>query len=85
MNIYAPVTNIDLDNGMSPGRNQAIIWTNAGIYLIRTLGANFSEILREIHAFSFKNMHLKMSSAKCRPFCVGLNVLTQGGKICWKK
>ena len=28
---------IGLDNGFSPGRRQAIIWTNAGILLIRTL------------------------------------------------
>ena len=25
--------------------------------------------------FSFKKMHFKMSSAKCHPFCLGLNVL----------
>ena len=56
------------DNGLSHGWRQAIIWTNAGILLIRTLGTNFSEILTEIHAFSFKKMHLKMSSAKWRPF-----------------
>ena len=47
---------------LSPGRRQAIIWTNAGILLIRTLGTNFSEILSEIHVFSFKKMHLQMSS-----------------------
>ena len=63
------------DNGLSPGWCQAIIWTNAGILLIQTWGTNFSEILSEIHAFSFKKMHLKMSSAKWRPFCLGLNVL----------
>ena len=63
------------DNGLSPGRRQAIIWTNVGILLIRILGTNFSEILSEIHAFSFKKMHLKMSSAKWRPFSLGLNVL----------
>ena len=40
------------------------------------LGTNFSEILSEIHTFSFKKIHLKMSSGKCRPFCLGLNVLT---------
>ena len=57
-------TTIGSDNGLSPGRRQAIIWTNAGILSIRTLGTNFSEILSEIHAFSFKKMHLKMSSAK---------------------
>ena len=51
-------------NGLSPGRHQDIIWTNAGIMLIQTLGRNFSEILCEICTFSFKKMHLKMSSAK---------------------
>ena len=52
------------DNGLSPGRRQAIIWTKDGILLIGTLGTNLSEILSEIHAFSIKKMHLKMSSAK---------------------
>ena len=46
------------DNGLSPGRRQAIIWTNAGILLIGPLGTNFNEILSEIHTFSFKKMHL---------------------------
>ena len=36
---------IDSDNGTSPGQHQAIILTNVGILLIRTLGTNFSEIL----------------------------------------
>ena len=49
-------------NGLSPGRRQAIIWTNAGILLIGPLGTNFNEILIKIHTFSFKKMHLKMSS-----------------------
>ena len=70
------LTIIGSDNGLSTGRRQAIIWTNAGILLIWTLGKNFSEILSEIPAFSFKKMHLKISSAKWRPFCLGLNVLT---------
>ena len=65
------LTIIGSDNGLSPGRRQAIIWTNAGILLIRTLGTNFSEILSEIHAFSFKKMHFKWSSGKWRPFCPG--------------
>ena len=63
------------DNGLSPDRRQAIIWTNAGLLLIRPLGTNFSEILIEILAVSFKKMRLKVSSAKRRPFCLGLNVL----------
>ena len=54
---------------------QAIIWTNAGLLLIGPFGTNFSEILIEILAFSFKKMRLKVSSAKRRPFCLGLNVL----------
>ena len=62
-------------NGLSPGRRQAIAWTNTGILLIGPLGTNFSEILIYIHAFSFKKMHLKMSSGKCRPFCLGLNMI----------
>ena len=69
------LTTIGSDNGLSPGRRQAIIWTNAGILSIVPLGTNFNEILIEIHTFSLKKMHLKMSSAKWRPFCLGLNVL----------
>ena len=64
------------DNDLSPGRRQAIIWTNTGILLIWPLGTNFSEMLIGIHMFSFKKMHVKMSSVKGRPFCLGLNVLT---------
>ena len=63
------------DNGLSPGRCQAIIWTNAGILLIGPWWTNFCEILITIQAFSFKKMDLKMSSVKRRPFCLGLNVL----------
>ena len=63
--------------GFSPGQHQAIIWTNAGILLIWPIGTNFGEISIEIHihVFSFKKMHLKMSSAKWQPLCLDLNVL----------
>ena len=67
---------IGSDNGLSPGRRQSIIWTNAGILLIEPLGANFSEILIEILTFSFKKMRFKVASAKWRPFCLGLNGLS---------
>ena len=70
------LTIIGSDNGLSPGRRQAITWTNVGILLIGPLGTNFSEMLIEIHTFSFKKIHLKMSSGKWQPFCLGLNVLT---------
>ena len=66
---------IGLDNDLSPGRRQAIIWTNDGILLIGPLGTNFSEISIVIETFSFKKIYLKISSGKSRPFCFGLNVL----------
>ena len=70
------LTIIGSDNGLSTGRRQAIIWKNAGILSIGFLGTNFSEILIEILTFAFKKMRLKVSSAKWRPFCLGLNVLS---------
>ena len=69
------LTIIGSDNSLSPDRRQAIIWTNDRKLLIGPLGTKFSEILVEILTFSFKKMHLKVSSAKWWPFCVGLNVL----------
>ena len=70
------LTIIGSDNGLSPSWRQAIIWTNAGILLIGSLATNFNKILIEVHAFSFKEMHLKMSSGKWPPSCLGLSVLT---------
>ena len=69
------LTIIGSDNGLSPGRRQAITWTNAGILLIEPLGTNFSEIFIESLIFSFKKIRLKVLSTKWRPFCLGLNVL----------
>ena len=69
------LTSINSDNGLSPGRGQAIIWTNAEYLLIRTCGTNFSEIISSIHKFSFKKMHLKMST-KWRQHGFSLNVLS---------
>ena len=43
--------------------------------LIEPLGTNFSEILIKILTFSFKKMHLKMSSAKWRLIGLGLDEL----------
>ena len=75
------LTIIGSDNGLSPDRRQAINWTNAGLLLIRPLGTNFSEIVIEIRPFLFKKMRLKVSPAKRRPFCLGLNVLTYWGLV----
>ena len=66
------LTIIGLDNGLSPCQRQAIIWTNAGILLIRLIGTNLSEILIEIHVFSFNKMHWKMLSVYCNIFVLAL-------------
>ena len=63
------------DNGLSPGRRQAIIWTNARILLFGSLGTNFNEVLIEFDTFSLKKMYLKRTSPKLRPCCFSLNVL----------
>ena len=55
------------DNGLSPAWRHAIIRTNAG-----PLETSLSEILIQIYKFSFKKLHLKMSSREWWPFCLGL-------------
>ena len=67
------LTIIGSDNGFSPGRHQTIIWTNACLLSIGPLGTSFSEILIKIRSFSLKKMHLNVSSAIWRQFCLGLN------------
>ena len=54
------LTITDSDNGLSPGRRQAIIWINPGFFLIWPLGTDYSEVLIEIQTLSFQKMHLKM-------------------------
>ena len=79
------LTIIGSDNGLSPGRCQAIIWTNEGILIGSSLGINFSEILIEILIFSFEKMHLKMSSTKWCLFRLGLSVLKiNGERLHWR-
>ena len=62
------------DNGLSPGRRQAIIWTNAGILLIWPLGTNFGEILMVFIHFhqknAFENVVCEMASILSQPQCV---------------
>ena len=74
---YASVNwvSIGSGNGLSPVRRQAITWTNAGLLSFGPLGTNFSEMRIKIQDFSFTKAHLKMSSAKWRPFCQGDNML----------
>ena len=65
----AYLTIIVSDNGLSPSRRQAIIWTNAGILIIWLIGANFSEILIEIHTFknAFKDVVCEKAAILSRP------------------
>ena len=78
------LTIIGSDNGLSPGLRQAIIWNYARLLLIEPLRTNISEISIGIQALSFKKMHLNMSSAKWRLFCLGLNVLTGHYRARWR-
>ena len=55
------LTIIGSDNCLSPGRRQAIIWTNDEILLIGTSEANFNETVIKIHIFSSKKTHLNVS------------------------
>ena len=67
---------IGSDNGLSPDQRQAIIWTNDRLSSIGPLRTYFNENLIKIQQFSLKKMHVKMASAKWRPSCLGLNVLS---------
>ena len=52
---------IGSDNGLSPVRRQAIIWSNAGLLLIGLMRSTFIEIWIQIH-FLWKKIDLEMSS-----------------------
>ena len=61
----------------SSDRGPIYVWYKASLdWIIWLLGTNSSEILIEIHMFSFIKMYLKSASAKWWPFCLGLNVLS---------
>ena len=66
INSFRKIFNLSSDNGLSPGRHQAIIWTNAGILLFEPRGIRLSELLIEIKTFLFTETHLKLWSAKWR-------------------
>ena len=56
-------TIIGSDNGLSPDRRQAIIWTNAGILLIRSLG---KKLQWNQEKFLFIHFHSRKCVWKCR-------------------
>ena len=69
------LTIIGSDNGYSPVLAPSHYLNQCWNIINSTPIKKFSQILIEIHTFSFKKMHLKMSSGKWRPFCLGLNML----------
>ena len=68
------LTIIGPDNGLSPGRRQAIIWPNAGILLIEPLRTKLCEIFIKIHNLiqenAFENVFCEMAAIWHRPQCV---------------
>ena len=76
--IYASANyvNTGSDNGLSLGRRQAIICTNADIVPIRPQGIKLNKTSFEIQIFSFKKMQFKVPPAKWRPFDLIPVVLT---------
>ena len=69
------LTIIGSDNGLSPGRRQAIIWTSAGILLIRPLGTTLQWNVNRnsnifIHENAFESVVCEMVSILSRPQCV---------------
>ena len=70
---------ISSDNGLSPGRRHYLNqwWNIVNSKLRNKLQWNLK---RNSYIF-IKKMHLKMSSGKSLPFCLGLNVLTHWGRV----
>ena len=69
------LTFIGSDNGLVPVWHQAIIWTIEGLLSITPLGTNLSEKLIGIKIFLLNEVHLKILSAKCQQFCLGVLAL----------
>ena len=64
------LTIIGSDNGLSPGRRQAIIWTNAGLLSIGTFWKFNQNSYIFIHENAFESVVWKMSTILSRPQCV---------------
>ena len=67
------LTIVGSDNGLSPGRRQAIIRTNAGLLWIGTLGLQWN-LKQNSYIFiqenAFENVVWKMAAILSRPQCV---------------
>ena len=72
-------TNNGSDNGSSPGRRQAIIWTNAGILLMGPFGILNIFIKKD----AFQNVVWKMAAISSGPQCVDFNDLRMTSSSIW--
>ena len=77
------ITRITSDNVLPPGRQPSHYLNQCWNVVNWTLRNELKWILIEIQTFSFKIMHMKMSSAKWRPFYLGLNALTHSMCKTW--
>ena len=66
--------NILYSNSNLRGRNRTLTLSTS-ILSFESTGTHITEILIQACIFSFKKMHLKMSSAKCQPLFCGLSEL----------
>ena len=64
------LTHLDLVMHICKCQGQAITWTNDDLLSFKPSESNFSEIWIKILLYSFKRMHLKMSSSKWQPFFI---------------
>ena len=69
INASVKLTIIVSDNGLSPDRHQAVLWTNAAILSIAHWEIYLSGFILKLHKFLLMEMHLIMSSVKWRPVC----------------
>ena len=73
------LSSIGSDNGLSPGRRQAIIWTNAKLLSVGTLRTYFKELQSKYSNLNWGkctwNVVYEMASILSRPRCVNAVVL----------
>ena len=81
------LTIIGSDNELAPTWQQSIIWTNAGILFIGSLGTNFSKIFNRnynisIQETTFESVVCEMAAILFRPHCVNPPAVYQN--ILWQ-
>ena len=78
------LTIIGSDNGLSPGRRQAIIWTNAGILLIEPLATNLASILSRPQCVNSHAVHLVIPEHHEQFYYLHLSILLYSRMLPYK-